>query len=175
MRRALDEVAAGEFRDFVIGSQTRLIKFAELLTRDLGHAEDLVQHAYAKVFASWPKLRGGHPEAYARRCIVNGHRDRWRRGIWKESPVEESADYADRATRESVSEENAERDAVLRALGGLTQRERAAVALKYFYDLSTEEIALELGVAAATVRTTVFRALAKLREDQHLAREGKRS
>jgi RNA polymerase sigma-70 factor (sigma-E family) len=168
-------VAVVEFRDFVIGSQTRLIKFAELLTRDLGHAEDLVQHAYAKVFASWPKLRSGHPEAYARRCIVNGHRDRWRRGVWKESPVEESADYADRATRESLSEENAERDAVLRALGGLTQRERAAVALKYFYDLSTEEIALELGVAAATVRTTVFRALAKLREDRHLAPEGKRS
>ena len=175
MRRALDEAGVGEFREFVIGSQTRLIKFAELLTRDLGHAEDLVQHAYAKVFASWPKLRSGHPEAYARRCIVNGHRDRWRRGIWKESPVEESADYADRATGESLSEENAERDAVLRALGRLTQRERAAVALKYFYDLSTEEIAAELGVAAATVRTTVFRALAKLREDQHLAPEGKRA
>jgi RNA polymerase sigma-70 factor (sigma-E family) len=149
------------------------IKFAELLTRDLGHAEDLVQHAYAKVFASWPKLRVGHPEAYARRCILNGHRDRWRRGVWKESPVEECGDYA--ATRESLPEQNAERDAVLRALGRLTQRERAAVALKYFYDLSTDDIALELGIAAATVRTTVFRALAKLREDQHLAPEGKRS
>jgi len=172
LRRALDEVAVGEFRDFVIGSQARLIRFAELLTRDLGHAEDLVQHAYAKVFASWPKLRTGHPEAYARRCIVNGHRDRWRRGVWKESPVEESGDYA---TCESLPEENAERDAVLRALGRLTQRERTAVALKYYYDLSTDEIAFELGVAAATVRTTVFRALAKLREDQHLAPEGKRS
>lgn len=172
MRRAADEAAVGEFRDFVIGSQVRLIKFAELLTRDLGHAEDLVQHAYAKVFASWPKLRSGHPEAYARRCILNAHRDRWRRGVWKESPVEESGDYA---TSESLPEQNAERDAVLRALGRLTQRERAAVALKYFYDLPTDEIALELGIAAATVRTTVFRALAKLREDRHLAPEGKRS
>jgi RNA polymerase sigma-70 factor (sigma-E family) len=168
-------VAVSEFRDFVIGSQTRLIRFAELLTRDLGHAEDLVQHAYAKVFASWPKLRTGYPEAYARRCIVNGHRDRWRRGSWKELPVEDSGDYGDYGDHgDDISEENAERDAVLRALGRLTKRERAAVALKYYYDLSTDEIALELGVAAATVRTTVFRALAKLREDQHLAREGKR-
>lgn len=176
MRRAPDEVAVSEFRDFVVGSQTRLIKFAELLTRDLGHAEDLVQHAYAKVFASWAKLRAGHPEAYARRCIVNGHRDRWRRGSWKESPVEDSGGYGSRDldSGDQLSEENAERDAVLRALGRLTKRERAAVALKYYYDLPTEEIALELGVAAATVRTTVFRALAKLREDQHLAREGKR-
>jgi RNA polymerase sigma-70 factor (sigma-E family) len=171
LRRAPDEVAATEFRDFVIGSQTRLIKFAELLTRDLGHAEDLVQHAYAKVFASWPKLRTGYPEAYARRCIVNGHRDRWRRGTWKELPVEDSGDHGD---GDDLSEENAERDAVLRALGRLTKRERAVVALKYYYDLSTDEIAVELGVAAATVRTTVFRSLAKLREDQHLAREGKR-
>jgi RNA polymerase sigma-70 factor (sigma-E family) len=175
LRRAPDEVAVSEFRDFVIGSQTRLIRFAELLTRDLGHAEDLVQHAYAKVFASWPKLRTGYPEAYARRCIVNGHRDRWRRGSWKELPVEDSGDYGDYGDHgDDISEENAERDAVLRALGRLTKRERAAVALKYYYDLSTDEIALELGVAAATVRTTVFRALAKLREDQHLAREGKR-
>jgi RNA polymerase sigma-70 factor (sigma-E family) len=165
-------VAASEFRDFVIGSQTRLIRFAELLTRDPGHAEDLVQHAYAKVFASWPKLRSGHPEAYARRCIVNGHRDRWRRGSWRELPVEDSGDDS---TGGSFSDENAERDAVLRALGRLTKRERAVIALKYFYDLSSDEIALELDVAAATVRTTVFRALAKLREDQHLAREGKRS
>ena len=174
MRRALDEVAVGEFRDFVIGSQTKLIRFAELMTRDLGHAEDLVQHAYAKVFAAWPKLRTGYPEAYARRCIVNGHRDRWRRGVWKESPVEETADYSAYASYGSLPEENAERDAVLRALGRLTQRERAAVALKYYYDLSTDEVAHELGVAAATVRTTIFRALAKLREDQHLAPEGKR-
>ena len=167
-------MAVSEFRDFVIGSQTRLIKFAELLTRDLGHAEDLVQHAYAKVFASWPKLRTGFPEAYARRCTVNGHRDRWRRGTWKELPVEDSGDYGECRDGDDLSAENAERDAVLRALGSLTKRERAAVALKYYYDLSTDEIALELGVAAATVRTTVFRALAKLREDQHLAREGKR-
>lgn len=172
MRRTPDEAAASEFRDFVIGSQARLIKFAELLTRDLGHAEDLVQHAYAKVFASWPKLRTGYPEAYARRCIVNGHRDRWRRGAWKELPVEGPGDHGDGG--DDFSAENAERDAVLRALGRLTKRERAVVALKYYYDLSTDEIALELGVAAATVRTTVFRALAKLREDQHLAREGKR-
>jgi RNA polymerase sigma-70 factor (sigma-E family) len=169
---AWDEAVVGEFRDFVVGSQVRLIKFAELLTGDLGHAEDLVQHAYAKVFASWPKLRTGHPEAYARRCIVNGHRDRWRRGSWRELPVEDSGDDSD---DRSVSNESAERDAVLRALGRLTKRERAEVALKYFYDLPTDEIALELGVAAPTVRTTVFRALAKLREDQHLASEGKRS
>jgi RNA polymerase sigma-70 factor (sigma-E family) len=183
LRRAVDEVAASEFRDFVIGSQTRLIRFAELLTRDLGHAEDLVQHAYAKVYASWPKLRDGHPEAYARRCILNGHRDRWRRGSWRELPVDDSADHGgqgghsdhDHRAAGDFSDENAERDAVLRALGRLTKRERAVIALKYFYDLSSDEIALELGVAPATVRTTVFRALAKLREDQHLAREGKSS
>lgn len=170
MRPALDETAVGEFRDFVLGSQTRLIKFAELLTRDLGHAEDLVQNAYAKVFASWPKLRAGHPEAYARRCIINGQRDRWRRGAGTELPV---AKHGEVSCGDRLGEENAERDAALRALGRLTKREREAVVLKYYCDLPTEQIALELGVAPATVRTTVFRALGKLREDQSLAREGK--
>lgn len=169
MRREADDAAVTEFRNFVTGSQSRLIKFAEFLTRDTGLAEDLVQHAYAKVFASWPKLRTGLPEAYARRCIINGHTDRWRRGIWKERPLDDTVDRGDAA---DLSVESAERDAVMRALGRLTKRERAVIALRYYCDLSTDEIALEMGIAAATVRTTAFRALAKLREDQHLVREG---
>lgn len=172
MRRKPDEATVHEFSEFVIGSQIRLIKFAELLTRDLGHAEDLVQHAYAKVFASWPRLRTGHPEAYARRCVVNAHRDWWRRGGGRELPVAESGD---RMGGDRLAEENAERDAVLRALGLLTKRERAVIALKYYYDLPTDQIARELGIAEATVRTTVFRSLAKLREDRRLAPERRKS
>lgn len=110
------------------------------MARDLGHAEDLVQHAYARVFASWPKLRTGYPEAYARRCIVNGHRDRRRRGTWKELPVEDCGNSGEYGDSDELSAERAERDAVLRALGRLTKRERAAVGV--------------LGVSAACLAPT---------------------
>ena len=132
-----------------------------------------MQHAYVKTFASWSKLRRGNPEAYVRQCIINANIDWWRRGTWRE----QSSDYAPHAPTESsdVAKQNAERDVVMRALGILTKRERAAIALKYYCDLSNDQISREMGVAPATVRTTLFRALAKLRADQQLVKEGMRS
>jgi len=168
MRRATEAEAEIEFRDFVLGTRARLVKFAEFLTGDIGIAEDLVQHAHAKIYARWPKLQSGNPEAYARRCIINAHTDRWRRGSSKEQPLDHTVDPADSF---SISAVNAERDVVMRALRRLTKRERTIIALKYYCDLSNDQIARDLGIATATVRTTVFRALVKLREDHDLTRE----
>lgn len=172
LRGAYDDTAVADFQEFVRGSQARLIKFAVCLTGDVGHAEDLVQNAYARAFASWPKLRTGRPEAYVRRCIVNGRTDWWRRGTWKEEPLDPSIEESDLADAPAQA---AERDAVLRALDELTRRERAVVVLRYYYDLATEEIAEEMGVTATTVRTTLFRALAKLRASEHVAKGGTRA
>ena len=63
---------------------------------------------------------------------------------------------------------NADRDSVLRALSGLTPRERAVVVLAYYDDLSEAQIAADLGVASGTVKSTRSRALLKLRVSDHL-------
>ena len=70
-----------EFRSFVLGSQARILRFAELLTGDRHAAEDLTQHGFAKLYASWRRLHTGNPEQYVRRCVINANTDRWRRDI----------------------------------------------------------------------------------------------
>jgi len=65
-----------EFRSFVLGSQARILRFAELLTGDRHAAEDLTQHGFAKLYASWRRLHTGNPEQYVRRCVINANTDR---------------------------------------------------------------------------------------------------
>lgn len=160
-----------EFREFMIGCQSRMLRLAELLTGDRGHAEDLAQHGFAKAYAAWGRLRRGDPEAYVRRCIANANTDRWRRGTWRERS-------SDRIPEERVGADHAgalaQRAVVLDALSKLDQRERAVVALRYFLDLSEAQIAAELGIPAGTVKSTAARALAKLRRDAELREEASR-
>jgi RNA polymerase sigma factor (sigma-70 family) len=54
----------------------------------------------------------------------------------------------------------------------LTKRERAVVVLRYFEDLSEAQIALELEIAVGTVKSTLFRALGKLRVSPDLVPAG---
>ena len=164
-----DEAASVEtFRQFVQGSQARMIKFADLVCGDRHRAEDLAQDAYAKAFANWQRIRDGQPEAYVRRCIVNASNDWWRRGRWREGST---ADVADRPATSDRPSETDQRADVMRALATLTARERSVIALRYYADLTEAETAAELRCAIGTVKSTTARALAKLRERGEL-REG---
>ena len=59
---------------------------------------------------------------------------------------------------------------VLRALARLTRRERAVLTLRFYLDLTEVQIAKELGIAPGTVKSTVARALGKLRADESYER-----
>jgi RNA polymerase sigma factor (sigma-70 family) len=60
---------------------------------------------------------------------------------------------------------------VLRALARLTIRERVVLALRFYLDLSEVQISAELGIATGTVKSTMARALGKLRADAELRSE----
>jgi RNA polymerase sigma-70 factor (sigma-E family) len=157
-----------DFASFVTGTQARMLRLAELLTGDRARAEDLAQDGYAKAYAAWPRIRGGDPQAYVRRCIVNANVDWWRRRTWWEQPRPLLPDVPAQA---DLSARHAVRDVVLRALSRLTARERAVLALRFYLDLTEYQIARELGIAPGTVKSTVARALAKLRADAELRAE----
>jgi RNA polymerase sigma factor (sigma-70 family) len=59
--------------------------------------------------------------------------------------------------------------AVDSALGSLTDRERAVLVLRVFDDLSEAQVAQVLGCAVGTVKSTMARAVARLRDDPRLA------
>lgn len=156
------------FTAFMAACQHRMIRLAELLTADHGRAEDLAQHGFAMAYSSWRRLRDDNPEAYVRRCIVNGHYDWWRRRMWRERPGAVMPERADNRDQIAIV---TERDLVFKALGRLTARERAVIVLRYYLDLSEAQIAGELGIRPGTVKSTTARALAKLRDDAELTTE----
>jgi RNA polymerase sigma-70 factor (sigma-E family) len=157
---------ADEFGAFASSAYRRLQHAADLLTGDRARAEDLVQHALVRAYLRWPSIREGNPEAYTRRIIVNAYLDWWRRVRWRELPERET-DHG--GVLPDPAADVVRRDAVQRALARLTRRERAFVVLRFWYDLGEAQIAAELGVARGTVKSTLSRAMAELRDDPELS------
>jgi RNA polymerase sigma-70 factor (sigma-E family) len=153
------------FRDFVYGSQKRLVNFAEFLVGDHGRAEDLVQDAYVKTYAKWSRLHDQNPEAYVRRCIITGRADWWRR---RASTEYVSHGIADHAVDDDAAADLDQRLVLVAALGRLTSRERTVIVLRYYLGMSEADIAAELRLAAGTVKSTASRAVGKLRSDPRL-------
>jgi RNA polymerase sigma-70 factor (sigma-E family) len=161
----VDGDAERDFETFVQVNAHRLVHAATLLTGDRGRGEDLVQNVLARTYRNWHRIRHEDPLGYVRRGLVNSHRDWWRRKPSHERP---SAYFPDHRAIDDPATEHARRDAVLRALAGLTKRERAVVVLRYYEDLTEAEIARVLDIAAGTVKSTANRALGKLRVSPHL-------
>ncbi|HEU4424630.1 MAG TPA: SigE family RNA polymerase sigma factor [Pilimelia sp.] len=153
------------FAEFVTGRSRALLRIAWLLTGDSGKAEDLLQTALARVWPRWERIAsGGNPEAYVRRVMITTYVSWWRRRWRFETPGEppETVDRAD------LAGDSATRDAVRRALAGLSRQQRAVVVLRYVEDLSIAETAHVLGCSAGTVKVQAGRALAALRTNPHL-------
>ncbi|GAA0943036.1 SigE family RNA polymerase sigma factor [Virgisporangium aurantiacum] len=161
-----------DFAGFVANRSPHLLRTAWLLTGDAGRAEDLLQTALAVVWPKWRRIvAGGHPEAYVRRVLVTKFLS-WQRRHWRfEVPTEAPPDPT---APGELAGRTADRDAIRRALAGLSRQQRAVVVLRYVEDLSVAETASLLGCSPATVRVQAGRALAALRLDPHVAEEGVR-
>ena len=158
---------AEEFARFVEARQRALQRTAWLLTGDWGLAEDLVQAALARSWPRWERIRRrDDPEVYVRRVMVNTWTS-WSRRRWRsERPsgaVPDSQAAGDMAAEVDV------RVAVHSALRSLTDRQRAVLVLRVFDDLSEAQVARVLGCAIGTVKSTMARAVARLREDPRMA------
>jgi RNA polymerase sigma-70 factor (sigma-E family) len=155
------------FAEFASANARRLRHIARLLTGDPDRAEDLLQIALARSYRRWDRIsRYDDPVAYVRRVMVNAHTDWWRRRWRHEVPT---GQLPDGPTSGDLAADHADRDLLARALAGLSPRERAVVVLRYYADLSEQEIARTLGVAPGTVKSASARALAKLRISPDLA------
>ena len=158
---SLDE----EFAEFVATRSQALLRTACLLTGDWASAEDLLQTALAKTYLRWSRIdRHGAAEAYVRRVLVTTSTSWWRRRWRGEVPAETLPDRpADEDDPGLV-----DRQSLWPALMELPRKQRAAIVLRYYEDLSSAEVAQLLGCSEQTVRSQCSRALSKLRESRHL-------
>ena len=151
-----------DFDDFALAAWPRLRWSAYLLCGDHQLAEDLAQTALVRTYARWGSVRRADAMAYARKVLVNLNIDRVRR----KRPLETGASALEALTAPDGTTGSDDRDEVVRLLAGLTERERRVVVLRHYFDLPEAAVAGELGIAPGTVRSTLSRALAKLRTGQ---------
>jgi RNA polymerase sigma-70 factor (sigma-E family) len=138
-------------------------RLAYLLTGDRAQAEDLVQDSFVRVTGRFLDLRDpdgfGH---YLKRTIVNLGNSYFRRRNLERSYLERQTQMA---LPHATEHDPSIRDAVWRALQKLPIRQRAAIVLRYYEDLSEEQISEILKCRRGTVKSLVSRGLEALRAD----------
>jgi RNA polymerase sigma-70 factor (sigma-E family) len=141
-----------------IGSAVRL---AYLMTGDQEQARDIAQDAFVKVAGRFHGLR--NPDAfpsYLRMTVINLSRGHFRK-------LKTQRDYLSRqASGEATSPgpDLGGRDEMWRALQTLPDRQRAALVLRYYEDLSEQQIADALGSSKSAAKSLLSRGLQQLRD-----------
>ena len=147
-----------EFADFAQTASPQLRRTAFLLCGNWHTAEDLVQTTLAKVFVSWRKIRRRDAvRAYAARTLVNSY-------LADKRSKRNSEFLTDRFPERPVEPPAPEtRMVVLGVLATLPPRARAVVVLRYWEDLSVDQVAAALGCSPGNVKSLSAGALGKLR------------
>jgi RNA polymerase sigma-70 factor (sigma-E family) len=138
------------------------IRFAYLLTGDRALAEDLVQEAFARFVGRLQHLR--KPEAfgpYLRRTIVNLSHSHFRRAKVERAYAERLARAPERAGNTNEGLDGAMHEALLR----LPARQRAAIVLRFYEDLTDTQAAEIMRCRPGTVRSLVSRGMTSLRSE----------
>nr|WP_189180408.1 SigE family RNA polymerase sigma factor [Microbispora rosea] len=149
-----------EFRTYVQSRGAALLRVANQLTGNPSDAEDLLQTALARTYLAWDRIRDRSSlDGYVRRAMVNINISWWRRRKLEEFPSEELPDVP-------VQQDSRHRyDELEQALDRLPARQRTAIVLRYYEDMTEPEIARTLGISVGTVKSSVSRGMAKLRGD----------
>ncbi len=144
------------FDDLYRSHYARLVVLARLMTGAMASAEEIVQDAFVQLYRKWSSIE--YPTTYVRIAVVNGCHSHGRR-----QALERRSRKPDREPEVFDTTAIAVRD----ALEVLTPRQRAAVVLRYFDDLSEREIAQTLGCRPGTVKSLLARSIKKLKESLH--------
>ena len=147
-----------EFTELVHAVWPGLYRTAYLMLGEHQLAEDLVQTALAKTYASWRQVKDpAAAPAYARVVLANTAASWFRKRGWRNEHPTEILPELTSETDPSM------RPVVVDALRQLSPRQRAVVVLRYYDDLSVREVAQALGISEGTVKSQTFDALSRLR------------
>jgi len=153
----------GRLEDLFVRHAPAAGRFAYLLTADHGEAEDLVQEAFVRVVGRFGHLRvPGAFHVYLRRTIVNLHASKLRRKRVERAYLNRERNRPDPQT---PFPDVGLREQLWRAVHGLPARQRAAVVLRYYEDLSEKDAAEILRCSPGAMKSLVARAIETLRAE----------
>lgn len=164
---AQGEDAEAAFTAYVRERRASLYATAYHLTGDRFEAEDLLQSALFSTYRAWDRISdkaavGG----YLRRTMTNLHISAWRRRKLNEYPTEELPETAG----DTDAMRGTELRAVLwQALARLPELQRTMLVLRYYEGRTDPEIAAILDISVGTVKSSIWRSLRRLREDEVLS------
>jgi RNA polymerase sigma factor (sigma-70 family) len=156
-----DSIASG-LQDLYVRHVPAALRLAYFLSGDREMARDLVQDAIVREAGRFRHLRQPDEfDAYLRRTIVNLHASRLRRLKGERSSLAREAALP---VPGSVEADQGVHDEMWHAILGLPPRQRAAIVLRYYEDLSERQAADVLRCSVAALNQLVVRATASLRE-----------
>jgi RNA polymerase sigma-70 factor (sigma-E family) len=139
-----------------------LVRLAALLVRDTQTAEEVVQDAFVAMHGGWQRLRDAEKAlAYLRQAVVNRSRSVLRHRTVIDKNVQKAP--PDMPSAEHGALVLLERHAVVAALHGLPERQRQAIVLRYYADLSEAEIAATMRISRGAVKSHTSRGMTALR------------
>ena len=139
-----------------------LVRMSATLLGDIGAAEEVVQESFIAVHAAWRRLRDiDKAVPYLRRSVLNRSRSilRHRMVVDRHMPARE----ADMPSAEQGAITQLERSAVIEALRSLPARQREALVLKFYLELTEEEVAAAMKISTGAVKSHTSRGKAALR------------
>ena len=144
------------YREFFVARQRSLMRTAYAVLGSWATAEDAVQTTFTQLYVHWPRIQPEAVDTYARRTLVHTCFRMAKQGR-RETALGRLPDG-----HVAGPEGRLERLDLMRALAGLSPRDRAVVALRFLDDLSVAEVAHVLGLPEGTVKSRTARALDRL-------------
>lgn len=154
------------FEELSYKYRERLMRAAYGMVKSEADADDLVQEAFVRAYNAAPRFEGKSAiYTWIYGIMRNVQLDRWRRK--KREPM--LTDFSEFDIEdECFVEESTRVDVVKREIAGLDEAAHEVIKLHYFDDLSVDEIAEKLGLAAGTVKSRLFHARKKLKDKKSL-------
>ena len=139
-----------------------LVRLAVLLVRDVATAEEVVQDSFIAMHGAWRRLRDSDKAlSYLRQSVVNRSRSVLRHRVVVDRNAPKPAPDMPSAEQGALS--LLERSAVIAALRTLPPRQREALVLKFYADLSEAQIAASMGISQGAVKSHTARGMASMR------------
>ena len=170
-----DEPRRATFREHVLPELDVMLRVARRLTRDAHEAEDLVQDALARAYKALDRFDGRYPRAWLLTILRNTHYNRLRKrtpDLLDDEVAQRLPDTGVDGRHDGTAERALHDDfdpLVRQALGNLSAKHRAVVALVDLDGLTYQEAADLLEVPVGTVMSRLHRARAKIRAELEAA------
>lgn len=149
------------FAEVFAAHRDDVVRLAYLLCGDPDAARDAAAEAFARTYDQWRRGRVDRVEAYVRRAVVNHVKNDFRRR-GRQRAFEGQRFGDDRGATSQTDRADAT-DAMWQLIRGLPQRQRTAVVLRFWEDLSVAEVADAMGCPVGTAKSLLSRAVARLR------------